>query len=38
VLDKAVSDILKRYGDGSIVRLGEAAHADRGLSHRLALA
>ncbi|HXF85347.1 MAG TPA: recombinase RecA [Anaerolineales bacterium] len=24
VLDKAVSDILKRYGDGSIVRLGEA--------------
>jgi recombination protein RecA len=26
VLDKAVSDILKRYGDGSIVRLGEAQH------------
>ena len=26
VLDKAVGDILKRYGDGSIVRLGEAAH------------
>ncbi len=24
VLDKAVSDILKRYGDGSIMRLGEA--------------
>ncbi len=24
VLDKAVGDILKRYGDGSIVRLGEA--------------
>ena len=26
VLDKAVGDILKRYGDGSIVRLGEAQH------------
>jgi len=26
VLDKAVNDILKRYGDGSIVRLGEAQH------------
>jgi recombination protein RecA len=24
VLDKAVSDIIKRYGDGSIMRLGEA--------------
>jgi len=24
VLDKAVGDILKRYGDGSIIRLGEA--------------
>ena len=24
VLDKAVGDILKRYGDGSIMRLGEA--------------
>ena len=30
VLDKAVGDILKRYGDGSIMRLGEAqAHGDR---------
>ena len=29
VLDKAVGDILKRYGDGSIMRLGEAhAHED----------
>src|SRR5512146_2713391 len=26
VLDKAVGDILKRYGDGSIMRLGEAHH------------
>jgi recombination protein RecA len=26
VVDKAVGDILKRYGDGSIVRLGEAQH------------
>jgi recombination protein RecA len=26
VLDKAVGDILKRYGDGSIIRLGEAQH------------
>ena len=26
VLDKAVGDILKRYGDGSIMRLGEARH------------
>jgi len=26
VLDKAVGDILKRYGEGSIVRLGEAQH------------
>ena len=26
VLDKAVGDILKRYGDGSILRLGEAQH------------
>jgi len=26
VLDKAIGDILKRYGDGSIVRLGEAQH------------
>ncbi|HRQ33492.1 MAG TPA: DNA recombination/repair protein RecA, partial [Anaerolineales bacterium] len=24
VLDKAIGDILKRYGDGSIIRLGEA--------------
>ena len=33
VLDKAVGDILKRYGDGSIMRLGEAQHmADRSLS------
>jgi recombination protein RecA len=28
VLDKAVGDILKRYGDGSIVRLGEAKHME----------
>ena len=26
VLDKAVGDIIKRYGDGSIMRLGEAQH------------
>ncbi len=26
VLDKAVGEILKRYGDGSIVRLGEAQY------------
>ena len=26
VLDKAVGDILQRYGDGSIMRLGEAQH------------
>ena len=26
VLDKALGDILKRYGDGSIMRLGEAQH------------
>jgi len=28
VLDKAVGDILKRYGDGSIVRLGEAQYME----------
>src|ERR1044071_6379704 len=28
VLDKAVGDILKRYGDGSIMRLGEAQHME----------
>jgi len=28
VLDKAVSDILKRYGDGSIMLLGEAKHME----------
>src|SRR5881628_1552424 len=28
VLDKAVGDILKRYGDGSIMRLGEAKHME----------
>ncbi|HSG45279.1 MAG TPA: recombinase RecA [Anaerolineales bacterium] len=28
VLDKALSDILKRYGEGSIVRLGEAQFMD----------
>src|SRR5512144_553140 len=28
VLDKAVGDILKRYGDGSIVRLGQAKHME----------
>ena len=26
VLDKAVNDIIKRYGEGSIMRLGEAHH------------
>ena len=26
VLDKAIGDIVKRYGDGSILRLGEAHH------------
>src|SRR5512146_1080495 len=26
VLDKALSDIVKRYGEGSIMRLGEAHH------------
>ena len=26
VLDKALSDIIKRYGEGSIMRLGEARH------------
>jgi recombination protein RecA len=26
VLDKALGDIIKRYGDGSIMRLGEARH------------
>ena len=26
VLDKAVGDIVKRYGEGSIMRLGEAQH------------
>lgn len=26
VLDKALGDILKRYGDGAIMRLGEATH------------
>ncbi|NPV85578.1 MAG: recombinase RecA [Anaerolineae bacterium] len=26
VLDKALTDIIKRYGDGSIMRLGEAHH------------
>jgi recombination protein RecA len=25
-LDKALGDIAKRYGDGSIMRLGEAQH------------
>jgi recombination protein RecA len=28
VLDKALGDILKRYGEGSIVRLGEAQYMD----------
>ncbi len=28
VLDKAVGDILKRYGEGSIMRLGEAKHME----------
>jgi recombination protein RecA len=28
VLDKAVSDILKRYGDGSIMLLGDAKHME----------
>jgi len=28
VLDKAVGDIIKRYGDGSIMRLGDAHHMD----------
>ena len=28
VIDKAVGDILKRYGDGSIVRLGEAQYME----------
>ncbi|MEW6650082.1 MAG: DNA recombination/repair protein RecA, partial [Chloroflexota bacterium] len=26
MLDKALGDILKRYGDGAIMRLGEAQH------------
>ena len=26
VLDKAISDIVKRYGEGSIIRMGEATH------------
>ena len=26
VLDKALSDIVKRYGEGSIMRMGEAKH------------
>ena len=26
VLDKALSDIVKRYGEGSIIRMGEASH------------
>ena len=26
VLDKALGDIVKRYGEGSIMRLGEASH------------
>ena len=26
VLDKALSDIVKRYGEGSIMRMGEATH------------
>ena len=25
-LDKAIGDITKRYGDGAIMRLGEAQH------------
>ena len=28
VLDKALGDIIKRYGDGSIMRLGEARHME----------
>jgi recombination protein RecA len=28
VLDKALGDIIKRYGDGSIMRLGDAHHMD----------
>jgi recombination protein RecA len=28
VLDKALGDIIKRYGDGSIMRLGEAHHME----------
>ena len=26
VLDKAVGDIVKRYGEGAIIRMGESAH------------
>ncbi|MGB9898806.1 MAG: DNA recombination/repair protein RecA, partial [Thermanaerothrix sp.] len=26
VLDKALSEIIKRYGDGAIMRMGEAQH------------
>jgi recombination protein RecA len=26
VLDKALSDIVKRYGEGAIIRMGEAKH------------
>ncbi|MFN7035577.1 MAG: DNA recombination/repair protein RecA, partial [Bellilinea sp.] len=28
MLDKALGDILKRYGDGAIMRLGEAQHLE----------
>jgi len=28
VLDKALSDIVKRYGEGSIIRMGEATHLE----------
>lgn len=32
VLDKAVGDILKRYGDGAIMRLGESQHHTEAIS------
>ena len=32
VLDKAIGDILKRYGDGSIMRLGHDVLAESGFT------
>lgn len=38
VLNKALDDITKRYGEGAIIRLGEARHLEVADPYRFALA